>query len=67
MRPDGLVDHDEVSEYELHPSPTRSAIFDSGQTSRINVAHFMASLLTEEEPWARWKGATPVIHDAPQP
>lgn len=64
VRPDGLVDHDVVTEYELHPSPTRSAIFDAGQTSRINVAHFMAELLTNSDPWARWKGTTPVIYNA---
>jgi hypothetical protein len=67
VRPDGLVDHESASEYELHPSPTRSAIFDAGQTSRINVAHFMASLLTDPDLWARWKGQTPVIYNLPEP
>lgn len=65
VRPDGLVDHDATSAYDVHPSPTRSAIFDAGQTSRINVAHFMASLLTDPDLWARWKGATPVLYNAP--
>ncbi|QDV74629.1 NAD(P)-dependent oxidoreductase [Botrimarina mediterranea] len=64
VRPDGLVDHDVVSDYDLHPSPTRSAIFDAGQTSRINVAHFMAALVTDADLWERWKGATPVIYNA---
>lgn len=64
VRPDGLIDRDRVSAYELHPSPTRDPIFDAGQTSRINVAHFMASLLTDDDLWARWKGRTPVIYDA---
>jgi hypothetical protein len=64
VRPDGLVDHDVVSEYDVHPSPTRSAIFDPGQTSRINVAHFMAALLMDPDLWARWKGTTPVIYNA---
>lgn len=67
VRPDGLVDHAAVSEYDLHPSPTRSAIFDAGRTSRINVAHFMASLLTDPPLWDRWKGQTPVIYNASQP
>jgi nucleoside-diphosphate-sugar epimerase len=67
VRPDSLVDHHEVSRYDLHPSPTRSAIFDAGQTSRINVAHFMASLLTDPDLWARWKGQTPVIYNDSQP
>lgn len=65
VRPDSLVDQDDVSSYELHPSPTRSAIFDAGRTSRINVAHFMASLLTDPDLWGRWKGQTPVIYNAP--
>lgn len=63
VRPDGLVDHDVVSEYDLHASPTRSAIFDAGKTSRINVAHFMATLLMDPKLWAQWKGATPVIYN----
>lgn len=63
VRPDGLIDHDVVSEYELHPSPIRSAIFDPGKTSRINVADFMAKLLTDAAAWERWKGTTPVIYN----
>mgnify|MGYP003629951825 CR=1 FL=1 len=63
VRPDSLLNQDEVSEYELHPSPTRSAIFDAGQTSRINVGHFMADLLTNEELWNQWKGQMPVIYN----
>lgn len=65
VRPDGLVDHAEVSEYEVHQSPTRSAIFDPGETSRINVAHFMAELITDEVTWNRWKGRMPVIYNRP--
>ena len=62
VRPDGLVDSDSVTEYELHPSPIRSAIFDSGQVSRINVAHFMADLITEDTLWQQWQGQMPVIY-----
>ena len=62
VRPDGLIDEDEVTPYELHPSPTRSAIFDAGQVSRINVAHFMADLITNDETWQRWQGQMPVIY-----
>ena len=47
IRPDNLIDENEVTPYELHPSPIRSAIFDPGQTSRINVGHFMADLITD--------------------
>ncbi|MFK7909132.1 MAG: NAD(P)-dependent oxidoreductase [Akkermansiaceae bacterium] len=63
VRPDSLVDQDAVSEYELHTSPTRSAIFDSGKTSRINVARFMADLIISPEAWQTWKGAMPVIYN----
>jgi hypothetical protein len=63
VRPDNLIDENEVSEYELFPSPTRSAIFDAGMTSRVNVAHFMARLITEDDTWNRWKGQMPVIYN----
>lgn len=63
VRPDGLIDNDAASEYELHVSPTRSAIFNAGQTSRINVAHFMADLITSPEVWQAWRGRMPVIYN----
>ena len=62
-RPDGLIDEDEVSEYTLHESPTRNPIFDAGKTSRINLAHFMAGLLTNNDLWAEWAGRMPVIYN----
>lgn len=62
VRPDGLIDEDAVTEYDVHPSPIRSAIFDAGQVSRINVAHFMAELITNDETWQTWKGQMPVIY-----
>lgn len=65
VRPDGLVDAEVVSEYSLHPSPIRSAIFDAGSTSRINVAHFMADLITDPDVWSRWQGQMPVIYNEP--
>jgi hypothetical protein len=63
VRPDSLIDRDEVTEYEVYPSPIRSAIFDPGSTSRINVAHFMARLITEADTWDQWKSQMPVIYD----
>ena len=63
VRPDGLIDENEVTDYELHPSPTRSAIFDAGTTSRINVGHFMAALITDDGIWSKWKGQMPVIYN----
>ncbi len=64
VRPDGLIDEGEATGYELHPSPIRSAIFDAGKTSRINVAHFMADLISDSHLWEKWKGQMPVIYNA---
>jgi len=63
VRPDGLIDETEVTEYEVHTSPTRSAIFDAGKTSRINVAHFMTKLTNDNNIWQMWKGKMPVIYN----
>lgn len=63
VRPDSLVDSSVVTDYEVHPSPTRSAIFNAGQTSRINVADWMARLITEKDLWEAWKGQMPVIYN----
>ena len=49
VRPDNLIDEEYATKYEVHASPTRSAIFDAGLTSRINVAHFIADLITNED------------------
>jgi nucleoside-diphosphate-sugar epimerase len=64
VRPDSLIDAAEVTLYETLPSPIRSAIFDPGQTSRINVGHFMADLITEDEIWRKWHGQMPVIYNS---
>jgi len=63
VRPDSLIDVSQVTEYELHPSPIRSVIFDPGQTSRINVGHFMADLITNDDTWQQWQGQMPVIYN----
>ncbi|MGB5693487.1 MAG: NAD(P)-binding oxidoreductase [Flavobacteriaceae bacterium] len=62
VRPDGLIDEEEVTEYAIYPSPVRSAIFNAGKVSRINVAHFMAQLISDAELWNKWKGQMPVIY-----
>lgn len=63
VRPDSLINDEKVSEYELHPSPIRSALFNPGKTSRINVGHFMSSLINDQELWNSWKGQMPVIYN----
>lgn len=63
VRPDSLIDENEVTEYEVHPSPIRSALFNPGKTSRINVGHFMAELITDSNTWSKWKWQMPVIYN----
>lgn len=62
VRPDGLINESEVTEYEVLPSPIRSAIFNAGKVSRINVAYFMSNLISDEDLWQKWKGQMPVIY-----
>ncbi|MFQ3270919.1 MAG: hypothetical protein ACI9A1_001238, partial [Lentimonas sp.] len=63
VRPDGLIDESEVSAYTMYASPSRSAIFDAGKTSRINVADCMSRLIEDATLWKRWKGQMPVIYN----
>ncbi|WMN11654.1 SDR family oxidoreductase [Marivirga salinae] len=63
VRPDALINEKSVTDYSLHPSPIRSAIFNPGETSRINVAHFMAQLILDDDLWNEWKGQMPVIYN----
>lgn len=63
VRPDNLIDEEEVTDYEIHPSPIRSAIFNAGKTSRINVGNFMANLISDNDLWDKWKGQMPVIYN----
>ncbi len=67
VRPDDLIDNDEVTDYAIHPSPIRSAIFNAGKTSRINVGHFMAQLISDADLWNAWKGQMPVIYNKSSP
>jgi hypothetical protein len=63
VRPDSLIDENEVSDYEINPSSTRSAIFNAGKTSRINVGAFIANLINDSDLWNEWKGRMPVIYN----
>lgn len=64
VRPDGLTNEAETSETVIVPSPVRSPVFNPGKTSRINVARFMADLITDDVLWNAWKGRMPVIYNA---
>jgi nucleoside-diphosphate-sugar epimerase len=63
VRPDGLVNEIEISQYDIHASPIRNPIFDAGTTSRINVADFMSKLAISSALWNTWKGKMPVIYN----
>lgn len=63
VRPDSLINETVVSDYEVINMKKRSPIFDSGKTSRINVAHFMGDLLLNDKLWQVWKYKAPVIYN----
>lgn len=63
VRPDTLIDNDQVSAYDICESIQRSPIFDAGEISRINVSHFMAELATDENLWNEWVSKTPVLYN----
>lgn len=63
VRPDTLKNASTSSPYSLHGSPLESVLFGGRETSRVNVAHFMAELLTDHELWNQWKGKMPVIYN----
>ncbi|MCG9782544.1 SDR family oxidoreductase [Vibrio brasiliensis] len=64
VRPDTLIDQSQVSDYQWHQSPTRSALFNAGETSRINVANALCRLVLDDDLWQQWRGQMPVIYNA---
>jgi hypothetical protein len=63
VRPDTLINQEEVSDYDLFLSPIRSPVFNSGKTSRINVADIITKLINDSNLWNQWKGKMPVIYN----
>lgn len=63
VRPDTLINNDAESAYEVHESPVRSPVFNAGTVSRINVSHFMADLLTNDDLWRKWQYKMPVLYN----
>ncbi len=61
VRPDTLIDAD-LSEYEIIPSPSRS-IYKPAKSSRVNVANFMANLISDSLLFDKWQGQMPVIYN----
>ena len=64
VRPDSLIDEVSSTQYTLHPAPIRSAIFDAGKVSRINVANVMSRLLLDSQLWEKWQGKMPLIYNS---
>ena len=62
VRPDSLINEEEISPYTTHLSPIHT-LFKPGKTSRINVAHFISELASNNEIWSEWKGKMPVIYN----
>ena len=62
VRPDSLINKEEISPYTAHLSPIHT-LFKPGKTSRINVAHFISELISNEKIWIEWKGKMPVIYN----
>jgi len=65
VRPSNLINEKNITDYSLHKSPIRSALFNPGETSRVNVGHFMKSLIQDDSLWNQWKGQMPVIYNNP--
>lgn len=64
VRPDSLIDQPEETSYSLAEAPVRSPIFNSGETSRINAAAFMAELAMNVVLMDLWKFRSPIIYNA---
>ena len=63
VRPDRLINEEEITEYKILDSTIRSPIFNGGTTSRINVGDFMCDLVVNSTKWNEWKGKMPVIYN----
>jgi len=63
VRPDTLIDEEEVKDYEIVSKVRGGAIFVDTKTSRINVANVMSRLVLEKELWDQWKGKMPVVYN----
>jgi hypothetical protein len=64
--PEVVKNHDNLSMIHasvLGLSDAEMALHVSGFTSRINVGHFMADLITDDDTWYKWKGQMPVIYN----
>ena len=63
VRPDSLTNEEQVTDYDVCPSPISNVIFNSGSSSRINIANFMSKLVQDTHLWTKWKGQMPVLYN----
>jgi nucleoside-diphosphate-sugar epimerase len=61
VRPVNLINDEKVTDYSISAELLHNPITDPSKVSRINVAHFMAELITDNALWEKWKGQMPVI------
>ena len=62
VRPDTLTDDTKVTPYEWIPAMDYDPVFDSSDISRINVAHAMAQLASNEGgAFTTWRGKSPAL------
>jgi hypothetical protein len=62
VRSHSFIVAERVTEYDPNKSPTRTAILDAGQMSRINEGKFTTGLISEEQAWDHRKSTKPVIY-----
>ena len=62
VRPDGLTDDTKVTPYEWMPAMDYDPVFAGSDISRINVAHAMAQLASNEGgAFTTWRGKSPAL------
>ncbi len=63
VRPGDLIENECAEAYDMLATSTSGALFGSDQTSRLQVAHCMAALVSDRALWDKWKGQQPVLKD----
>ncbi len=63
VRPDALIDTDNVSAYDTFEKP-KAGLFEGHESSRSNVAHFMSNLISDKNTWEAWKFKMPYLCDS---
>ena len=65
VRPSDMKDAEPLlstSPYTCHPT-LQNGIFNAGSSTRANIGHFIAELVTDSSVWTRWRNQCPQILD----